>query len=638
SLKRMVDRLQLCDPGLASQYRRPTDGVRTQRRRGRRVASLAVALGVGLTVTGIVVFELLAWTSRANAEIRARGLATQGQLEEAQQELAHHRKLYALSLFASSTEAAEREVELIVQRVAGGVPVTGAEVPETNTPEEDPPTTTEPLSAEALLSKAASQTQRGEYASALELYEQVDANRLPDTAKSTVLRERRRLSRYLGEATRIAESIRRSEANHDYEAANKASRRLLQDYAFSPEAKALRVPVRLRVLPSDATVIVQSVILEGPPFIVEAHPSESLSIEVTHPDFDGARYRVDPLEGGDLTIRLQRRAAAKISLDSSLEALPIVRDGVLVVGTRSGRCFGYSLADQSELWAYPLQELGDVFRRVTIVDTDIAFVGTDAAVYRVSTVGSLVFREKLPSRLGFPSAGLSDADSSNRVFVVTTRGNIVCYDLDERKLLWDRSLTNGALTRPLIMDDRVVVTDVQGRVYCLRCEDGELLWRTDVDAPIVATPTPLADSLLIATLDERLVCLETQRGDRRWCRPLDQSSRVSPAVSGAEYVVITQLGKLIVGSVENGAPRAEFDASGRFSIAAPLIRDGTAYLIDDEGTLTVVSLSDCREEWSYTMGSRPTGGPIIADGYLILAGVETGLHLIRLGGVEPRKQ
>ncbi|MEM7235109.1 MAG: DUF4388 domain-containing protein, partial [Planctomycetota bacterium] len=293
-LERIVEKLEQCDvptePWADSLTQRAAPKVKKQSRRlGRLVRSAALVLVV-FGFSGLAIAELMAWSARAEASKAALDLAELGQIDQAFEKLRDHRGAYSFSLFSADTRAAERDVQRLAEESQKAAANGKATTPE---------------AAEALLSRAATLSQRGDYSSALELYEQVEVSSLSKTAADTVSRERERLTRYLQDAENIALAVDQATRRGDIAAANRASRRLLYDYAFSAEARGLRVPVRIRVTPRDATVVVQGVVVAGPPYVVRVRPTESLVVQATHPGFENWGTTVDPLESFDLVADLQ---------------------------------------------------------------------------------------------------------------------------------------------------------------------------------------------------------------------------------------------------------------------------------------------------------------------------------------------
>ncbi len=632
NLKRVVSRLELCNPEQENPWKSTVDPVQPKRPRRERNPLKILALGsVAVMIVGVCcfgAFEIMAWSARAEAGTKARGFATLGELPRAQETLLSFRSEYARSVFSSSTDALEREIELIAERVASGVPGTGEPMIK------DPPTTTEvdsaPRDAEALLSKAAAHTQRGEYKAALDLYEQVDPSLLSGTVANSVITERNRLSRYLEEATAMAAAIALSEKRGDYETAGRQCKKLLYDYSFSPETRALKVPLLVKTSPRNATVVAQNVIVHGPPHILHARPSESLVIKVSAKYFKPVVITVDPLENSTITVLLQREVERVIGLDSTAEAGPAATNETVFVGTRSGRVFAYSLADGSETWARALEELGDVFGQIRRYENDILFLGTEGAVYRMTATGEQVFRDKLPSGIGYPSSPISAPDSHGRVFVTTRRGYAAAYDVDSGKILWDRSLSNSSLSAPTVNGNRVAITDPQGRVYCLECDTGEVAWKTDLDGQIPLPPVWAGDRLLVTTLDNEIHALSMNSGRTVWKRPLPDSVRVLPVVTDDSYFVITQTGVLIRGSLDTGEAKYRERQGGRYTLAGLACDSDSVYAVDDEGIASAFALSDGTRQWIYSTSSKPGSTPVVHGGRLILTAIDKGLHVLRL--------
>jgi outer membrane protein assembly factor BamB len=157
---------------------------------------------------------------------------------------------------------------------------------------------------------------------------------------------------------------------------------------------------------------------------------------------------------------------------------------------------------------------------------------------------------------------------------------------------WSRSLGElptraGLALRPTVADGRVYVAD-SGAVYAFDGDSGRLVWQRELDRSISAGPGASGGLVVVGTRDGTAVALRATDGQVAWQATLTGEVLAAPAV-GAELVVVRV-------------------ADGRvFGLEAQTGERRWLY----EQTVPVLTL-------------RGTSNPLLIDGRLVVAGLDTG--------------
>ena len=136
-----------------------------------------------------------------------------------------------------------------------------------------------------------------------------------------------------------------------------------------------------------------------------------------------------------------------------------------------------------------------------------------------------------------------------KLFVPTTAGFVLAYQLDDGSKLWEVELENssqhlGVTSSPVpcsgSASPRLVVADGTGIVYCLNAGDGSTAWETQLDGDIYfTTPVVADDRIYIGTDNGTLFSLDAGDGREVWNLSLEGKIRTTPFLDGNELYLAT---------------------------------------------------------------------------------------------------
>jgi outer membrane protein assembly factor BamB len=199
--------------------------------------------------------------------------------------------------------------------------------------------------------------------------------------------------------------------------------------------------------------------------------------------------------------------------------------------------------------------------------------------------------------------GANPAVEGGIVVVPFSSGELVAIRADTGRALWADSLAPSRRTdeisalaqiraRPVIDGGRVYAISAGGILAAFDLRTGQRLWDRDIGG--LHSPWIAGRQLYQVTNDGQLVCVSTESGRIHWVTQLptfvDEKKRrdpilwSGPVLAGGQLLIVSTDGKLLTISPLDGRILDRRTVGSRFSLA-PVVADGTIYLLADDGEL-----------------------------------------------------
>lgn len=242
---------------------------------------------------------------------------------------------------------------------------------------------------------------------------------------------------------------------------------------------------------------------------------------------------------------------------------PTIRGGRIYVASQDSRLQAFSAQDGVLLWDHAAINEG-----ATIMGATSAAVNEQAVVAGFNS-GEVV---ALSPVNGQPAWSES----------LTSRGTQVT----------PLSQLNAIVGRPVIDRDRIYVTSHGGRTAAIDLRSGERIWTADVGS--IETPWTVGEYVLVMSLEGELVALSREQGRIRWItrlpafeNPQKRKGRINysgPVLAGGKIILAGSNGDLVSVNPMNGEVLETQNIDAQINVA-PIIANGTLYLLGDDGTL-----------------------------------------------------
>jgi outer membrane protein assembly factor BamB len=286
-----------------------------------------------------------------------------------------------------------------------------------------------------------------------------------------------------------------------------------------------------------------------------------------------------PAKRGRSNENLVLEPVLKINLDAAPAAAAAIDEGTAYVPLKSGRFVAIDLDRGTIRWSVDLATTkpAAVSNGLVVVAGDELLTGLDvmtgAARWRVPVTG------------GFSAPPLAD---SGWVIAAATGGDVLTLRASDGHVLWTKALGASVRARPAIAGDAAYFSLDNGHVASLELLTGNPRW----DRAIPGKPGDLLvldDRLFVGGEDKWFYCLNTKNGDQRWRKRV-----------------------------------------GGKSAGVPAIDEKRVYYVALDNILWVLDRDNGVMKWKQALSVRPSGGPIVMGGVVVVSGVAFEIYGYRV--------
>ena len=208
--------------------------------------------------------------------------------------------------------------------------------------------------------------------------------------------------------------------------------------------------------------------------------------------------------------------------------------------------------------------------------------------------GSPMWRNQGLGEQASISASPSPVVSSGYVVVPHTTGELIAFRTDDGTQVWAETLTslqpttslaniNDIAGRPVIADGQVYAIAHSGRMGAFLLATGEPVWAQEISGSQM--PWVAGDYVFVINGNAAMAAVGRSSGGVRWTANLPGGGVWSgPVLGGGRLIAVSSTGSLANISPQTGEVLSVTDLGDEFYIA-PVIANGTVYLLADSGTL-----------------------------------------------------
>ncbi len=218
------------------------------------------------------------------------------------------------------------------------------------------------------------------------------------------------------------------------------------------------------------------------------------------------------------------------------------------------------------------------------------------------------------------------------VFVAAAEG-IVAVARADGSVRWSLPV-EARLSAPMVWDTGwlFVATD-DAQVRAIRASDGELLWKQATGSEVKARVAPAADRVYASLEDGRVMALSLTDGTTVWERRL----------GGTPVEILALDDRLFVGSKDNffycldirtGKVKWRW-RTGADLLGAPVVDEARVYFMSLDNVLRALDRRHGGLKWQRGLTVRASGGPILVDDLLVVAGVSTAMFAFQAKDGKP---
>ena len=300
-------------------------------------------------------------------------------------------------------------------------------------------------------------------------------------------------------------------------------------------------------------------------------------------------------------------------LSTLIASSPAVVDNVVYCGALDGKLYALNADSGKQMWAFDTRST--IGSSPTVQDGVIYFGSGDGRVWAIDAKTG-------ESSAGPWKGGVKTSDEITGAPAIAN-GFVYALSLDQvihaigsatGKERWSQRLPGSVLNKsPVAFGDYVYVADGPN-IHCIAGRTGVTKWVQLLNSDIAVTPAVSDEGLFLVTNDNHVRSFDSRTGRPRWkTEPkLDFDAVAPPMVSGTTLVVGTTEGGVYAIDTTSGAIKWTYhlmpasnntESIGEASniAAAPVISDGTVYVISNDGLA------------AFRSDAVDTLGPLITD-------------------------
>jgi outer membrane protein assembly factor BamB len=250
-------------------------------------------------------------------------------------------------------------------------------------------------------------------------------------------------------------------------------------------------------------------------------------------DYDGKLRALDASDGTEKWM-----FDTELEIDSS----PNFHQDTILVTSQNGNLYSLDLATGQLKWKY---ETGDQLQCGATLAGELTFLGgCDSLLHIIDVNTGKAQGEPLP--IDSPT-GSTPSVLGDRVFVPTYAGEILCFQLPSKELLWrfkNPALADEFKNSVAVAAGLVVATSRNKRVFALDAQTGAVQWEQTLRKRADASPAIAGQSVFVAAADGRILRYDLKTGKETWMFEVKPSIMGSPAVANGKLVVANDRGTI----------------------------------------------------------------------------------------------
>lgn len=240
----------------------------------------------------------------------------------------------------------------------------------------------------------------------------------------------------------------------------------------------------------------------------------------------------------------------------------------------------------------------------------------------------------------FVSGGLGAG--GGRIFVGTTRGDLIALDAADGTTVWRTQLSSEVLSAPAVDDGIVVAHTIDGQIVALNAETGATIWNYDTQVPLLSlrgTATPMIQSGrvyagfangMVVTVDlvsgrpiwEQRIMLPTGRSELERMVDVDGT----PILGQGFLYAASYQGFLKALRLADGAVIWEREVSSFRDLAIGL---GQVYVVNEDDVVMAINQRDATLAWEQEgLKFRGLTSPVAFGNYLMIGDDQGFLHVL----------
>jgi outer membrane protein assembly factor BamB len=220
------------------------------------------------------------------------------------------------------------------------------------------------------------------------------------------------------------------------------------------------------------------------------------------------------------------------------------------------------------------------------------------------------------------------AADGRRVYAATRDGALQALDQASGAVIWR---VEGVSGRPAAAEGTLLVRSAEGTVWSLQPRSGSVRWKTDT--AVTGELAPVLDGERVLVAGHGLAALELASGRLLWSESAPADVRAPPVVAGARLLVGEADGTLRCRDRATGVSLWTHLAKGPI-VAPPLVdeRRRRIYLGTTDREILELGLDRGQAGWRWRVGADIRSPGLLLEDHILFASFDAVLYALRRGG------
>ncbi|MCC6790232.1 MAG: PQQ-binding-like beta-propeller repeat protein [Thermomicrobiales bacterium] len=355
-------------------------------------------------------------------------------------------------------------------------------------------------------------------------------------------------------------------------------------------------------------------------------PDWAVPTEVATPDARVAMFRGDAAHTGvnpgpGITGRPMRQW--RFDTAGELYSSPVVANGLVYVGTKSGFVFALELETSTVRWRADLGDNIIIKSSPAVMDDRIVIAAGHSLVALDPLTGAKLWQANTP-----PLSESSPSFANERIFVASSASSVYAFEAATGRQAWSFQADGLIKSSPAIVDEVLFVGTDDGKLYALNTKTGQTQWQFQTVGGIFSSPAVADGRVYVTSIAGKTYAITVAGNTQKtalW--QYDAGGEASPVVAGGKvYVAAADGGLYAFDAVDGGAPIWLFPTGAKIT-SSPAYAEGVLYVASGK-TLYAVDSATGAELWRMSVGYVINTSPVVINGFIFIGGKDGYLDAI----------
>ncbi len=411
-----------------------------------------------------------------------------------------------------------------------------------------------------------------------------------------------------------------------HEEAHRQALKLLLNYASTPSAQGMKMPLLVKSVPAGATVIANGESLGVTPLTLFYSPFARLSLTIAGDGFrpatfgeeSGAARAIDFARDWMVSVKLERIPAWVFDAGAPVECTPLVRADRAYLGTRAGRIFCLDLGSGTPRWSFDVSDGWDVSSGLRSFKERLFFGTFDGAFHILDARTGRSIQRLVPASPPRPIRHPASEPTGSGLVALNCGGTAVAVlNIPTGNVQWLLRTEAEALGAPELSGGNFVFASSDGTIQVIDPEGGTVAARIPLNTRLEAPGKAAEGSYIVGDSAGRIRKVNLRTATVEWTYESPMENLTPPGLGGGLVFFGSAGGLMVALDIRNGDLRWKGKVND--AIASPAAwRDGSFYIGTRSGQGICLEGTSGVETWAFASGGAIAAAPGVGGRHVLL--------------------